>query len=55
VLLATVELWSTDPETPPGLIDAEVWESGYGTMLDLGFIDGSVPVEDMYWQAIRLE
>jgi NitT/TauT family transport system substrate-binding protein len=55
VLLATVELWSTDPETPPGFIDAEVWESGYATMEHLGFIDGSVPVEDMYWHTIRLE
>jgi ABC-type nitrate/sulfonate/bicarbonate transport system substrate-binding protein len=55
VLLATVELWSSDPETPQGSIDAAVWNAGYATMEDLRFIDGSVPVEEMYWPAIRLE
>jgi hypothetical protein len=48
VLLATVDLWSSDPDVPPGAIDTEVWDSGYATMEDLGFIDGSVPVDDMY-------
>jgi NitT/TauT family transport system substrate-binding protein len=55
VLLATVELWSSDPDVPPGFIDAEVWEAGYATMQELGFIDGSVPLDEMYWPAIRLE
>jgi NitT/TauT family transport system substrate-binding protein len=48
VLLATVELWSSDPDVPPGFIDADVWAAGYATMEHLGFIDGSVPVEEMY-------
>jgi NitT/TauT family transport system substrate-binding protein len=55
VLLATVELWASDPDIPPGFIDADVWEAGHATMEHLGFIDGSVPFEDMYWHAIRLE
>jgi NitT/TauT family transport system substrate-binding protein len=55
VLLATVELWASDLDIPPGFIDADVWEAGYATMEHLGFIDGSVPLEDMYWHAIRLE
>ena len=55
VLLATIELWSADPDTPPGFIDDEVWAAGYATMEDLGFIDGSVPLDEMYWHAIRLE
>ncbi len=42
VLEATVELWSQD-----GAIDSSVWTSGYETMLRLGFIDGSVPLDDM--------
>ena len=47
VLLATVELWSTG-EDPVGIIDEDLWEAGYATMLGLGFIDGSVPVDDMF-------
>jgi NitT/TauT family transport system substrate-binding protein len=42
VLEATVALWS-----PDGRIDATVWTSGYETMRRLGFIDGSVPVDEM--------
>jgi len=42
VLEATVELWSLD-----GSVDEEVWASGYATMRSLGFIDGSVPFEEM--------
>jgi NitT/TauT family transport system substrate-binding protein len=42
VLKATVELWSQD-----GTIDSAVWTSGYETMRRLGFIDGSVPVDEM--------
>jgi NitT/TauT family transport system substrate-binding protein len=42
VLEATVDLWSQD-----GQIDAAVWTSGYETMQRLGFIDGSVPVDEM--------
>ena len=44
VLTATVDLWSSAP--PP---DPAIWAKGYGTMRDLGLIDGSVPVEEMAW------
>jgi putative riboflavin transport system substrate-binding protein len=45
VLEATIEAWN-----PPisGSIVQDVWASGYDTMHRLGFIDGSVPVEEMY-------
>ena len=42
VLEATVELWSQD-----GRIDAAVWTSAYQTMRRLGFIDGSVTLDEM--------
>jgi NitT/TauT family transport system substrate-binding protein len=45
VLAATVEAW--DPPID-GVIPAEVWATGYATMQRLGFIDGSVSVEEMY-------
>ncbi|HEY7526587.1 MAG TPA: ABC transporter substrate-binding protein [Candidatus Limnocylindria bacterium] len=48
VLQATVSLWGGGSAGPSGRIDAQVWKTGYGTMRDLGFIDGSVPVTDMY-------
>jgi NitT/TauT family transport system substrate-binding protein len=44
VLAATVELWGT----PLGAVDPDIWAAGYATMRRLGFIDGSVPVDDMY-------
>jgi NitT/TauT family transport system substrate-binding protein len=47
VLLATVELWAGSGEIGVPRIDVALWESGYETMLALGFIDGSVPVEAM--------
>jgi NitT/TauT family transport system substrate-binding protein len=43
VLEATIPLWSTNG----GRIDHAAWESGYETMVSLGFIDGSVPVGEM--------
>lgn len=46
VLDATVELWEGEG-FEEGRIDVDLWESGYATMLDLGFIDGSVPLEEM--------
>jgi NitT/TauT family transport system substrate-binding protein len=46
VLEGTVELWEGDGFTD-GAIDLELWEAGYATMRRLGFIDGSVPVEEM--------
>jgi NitT/TauT family transport system substrate-binding protein len=45
VLEATVEAW--DPPVSPA-VRTEVWATGYDTMQRLGFIDGSVPVEEMY-------
>ena len=46
VLDATTELWAGDGFAD-GAIDADLWTSGYATMQRLGFIDGSVPMEDM--------
>jgi NitT/TauT family transport system substrate-binding protein len=48
VLRATVKLWGGGSTGPSGAIDTAVWETGYTTMRQLGFIDGSVPVTDMY-------
>ena len=46
VLDATVELWTGDGFAD-GVVDVALWESGYVTMRSLGFIDGSVPMEEM--------
>jgi NitT/TauT family transport system substrate-binding protein len=46
VLDATVELWEGDGFAD-GSIDVELWTTGYDTMRELGFIDGTVPIEDM--------
>lgn len=46
VLEATVALWEGDGFAD-GAIDQETWEVGYQTMLRLGFIDGSTPLEEM--------
>jgi NitT/TauT family transport system substrate-binding protein len=46
VLDATVELWAGDGFAD-GAIDRDLWEAGYATMQRLGFIDGSVPLEEM--------
>jgi NitT/TauT family transport system substrate-binding protein len=46
VLEATVELWEGDGFAE-GAIDEALWEIGYQTMQRLGFIDGSVPLEQM--------
>lgn len=43
VLEATIRLWSTNG----GRIDQAAWASGYETMVDLAFLDGSVPVDEM--------
>jgi hypothetical protein len=43
VLEATIPLWSTNG----GRIDQTAWASGYETMVSLGFIDGSVPLDEM--------
>ena len=52
VLEATVELWAGDGFAD-GAIDVELWELAYATMERLGFIDGSVPVEEMIADIIR--
>jgi NitT/TauT family transport system substrate-binding protein len=46
VLDATVELWAGDGFAN-GAIDEPLWTTGYQTMERLGFIDGSVPLEEM--------
>lgn len=46
VLDATIELWRGD-EFASGRIPEELWASGFETMERLGFIDGSVPLEEM--------
>jgi NitT/TauT family transport system substrate-binding protein len=46
VLDATVELWEGDGFTN-GAIDEELWATAYETMQRLGFIDGSVPLDEM--------
>jgi NitT/TauT family transport system substrate-binding protein len=46
VLEATVELWQGDGFAD-GAVDVELWRTGYETMERLGFIDGSVPPEEM--------
>lgn len=48
VLEATVEVWRGPAGGSTGSIQPEIWQSGYETMRRLGFIDGSVPVEEMY-------
>jgi NitT/TauT family transport system substrate-binding protein len=46
VLDATAELWAGDGFAG-GRIDLDRWEIGYATMQRLGFIDGSVTLEEM--------
>jgi NitT/TauT family transport system substrate-binding protein len=48
VLGSTVRLCGGGSAGPTGAIDTAVWDTGYATMRELGFIDGSVPVTDMY-------
>jgi putative riboflavin transport system substrate-binding protein len=52
VLRATVELWQGSEGFRNGAIDETIWEAGYATMRRLGFIDGSVPLDEMYDLAI---
>ncbi|HSK94483.1 MAG TPA: ABC transporter substrate-binding protein [Candidatus Angelobacter sp.] len=46
VLEATIELWTGDG-FDDGRIDEGRWSSGYATLERLGFIDGSVPLDEM--------
>jgi NitT/TauT family transport system substrate-binding protein len=55
VLLATVDLWAGESGELIGVIAPDIWDAGYRTMADLGFIDGSVPVEDMYESLLLAE
>jgi len=48
VLEATIAIWGEAGSGINGVINEPVWRSGYQIMLDLGFIDGSVPVDDMF-------
>jgi NitT/TauT family transport system substrate-binding protein len=48
VLEATVELWLDDSGDVASGIDRGVWESGYDILGELGLIDGSVPLDEMY-------
>ena len=45
VLEATIDAWGSPIS---GAVNTDVWQAGYQTMRGLGFIDGSVPPEDMY-------
>ena len=47
VLKATIELWGGSSGAPSREINQAVWASGYDTMRSLGFIDGSVPLDQM--------
>ncbi|MGH2416803.1 MAG: ABC transporter substrate-binding protein [Candidatus Limnocylindria bacterium] len=46
VLDATIALWAGDGFAD-GAVDMALWETGYATMQRLGFIDGSVPLDEM--------
>jgi hypothetical protein len=46
ILGATVELWEGEGFADGG-IDRELWSGAFETMERLGFIDGSVPLDQM--------
>jgi hypothetical protein len=52
VLTATVKLWSVPGGGVSPVIDTERWRVAYGTMQRLGFIDGSVPLDEMIVEEI---
>jgi len=47
VLEATIPIWRGIQPEIDGIINESAWQSGYQIMRNLGFIDGSVPLEDM--------
>jgi NitT/TauT family transport system substrate-binding protein len=53
VLNATIELWLGGGFAPSGLIDEGIWTKGYAVMKRLGFIDGSVPLDEMTSQVLK--
>lgn len=52
VLEATIALWRAGADLPTGNVDPAIWAAGYQTMRRLGFIDGSVPVDEMFRQVL---
>jgi NitT/TauT family transport system substrate-binding protein len=52
VLTATVKLWTLPDGGVSPLIDRELWVGAYATMQRLGFIDGSVPLDEMIVEEI---
>jgi NitT/TauT family transport system substrate-binding protein len=52
VLEGTVDLWLDDDGQVTTAINRELWRTAYQTMRDLGFIDGSVPVDEMVDDAL---
>ena len=52
VLTATVQLWTLADGGVSPVIDPELWAAGYQTMMRLGFIDGSVPLDEMFVEEI---
>jgi len=48
VLGATIALWMGPEPGVSGVINEPIWRSGYQIMRDLGFIDGSVPLDEMF-------
>jgi NitT/TauT family transport system substrate-binding protein len=47
VLKATIPLWTLPDGGVSPVLDREIWRSGYETMRRLGFINGSVPLDEM--------
>lgn len=47
VLEATIPVWQGPESGISGVINENIWCPGYQTLLDLGFIDGSVRLEEM--------
>jgi NitT/TauT family transport system substrate-binding protein len=54
VLEATIGLWRGAGDLPTGNIDQDVWTRGYETMRTVGFIDGSVPLDEMIDQVVGM-
>jgi NitT/TauT family transport system substrate-binding protein len=48
VLEATIPVWLGTQDEFTGVINEQDWIDGYDVMHRLGFIDGSVPVEEMF-------
>jgi NitT/TauT family transport system substrate-binding protein len=56
VLEATIDAWRGDADQISGVINEQVWESGYRIVRRLELIDGSVPLDQMYdMMLVRLD